>query len=81
MCMLLKSRDLAGEGGGEEQAAVAALEGSRGWVLEQLAGAANLQSVSPATQQSVAHFLATLAFFELDASQVRSFYHFSSLQM
>lgn len=47
-----------------------ALEGRRGWVLEQLAGVGNLQSVSPATQQSVARYLATLAFFELDTSVV-----------
>ena len=56
----------------EGQEGLSSLEAARRWVVEQLAGACSLSGVTPETQRAAALYLTTQAFFELDASQVRT---------
>ena len=47
------------------------VESRRHWVIEQLAGVSGLPGVTVEAQSTVAHFLATHAFRELEAPKVR----------
>lgn len=51
-------------------ASLTAVEKTRSWVVEQLAGICSLEAISQTSLHGIVHYLAVHAFFEVDASAV-----------